>query len=413
MNDNLQQITFILEIVIAIIIVAVIVAAAVYAIMKLKISKLQKENNDDQIESNSKNQKSKQPSGTPGYSKHSIFNFMEFDRIEDNMIVQKNGKRFLMVLECQGVNYDLMSDMEKTGVEEGFVQFLNTLRYPIQLYVQTRTINLEKSIANYKTRLKDVEDKLNRMELEYSRNQEKGVFTKEEQDKAFYDLVKQRNLYEYSKDIIYNTEQMNKNRNVLNKKYYIIIPYYSEEAQNDNLDKEEIQGLAFSELYTRAQSIARALSSTGVTGKILSSVDLVDFLYVAYNRDESETYGIDTAMKAGYDELYSTAPDVLDKKKQELEQRIEEQAVADANNRIRIATQKEQEIKDMVDSMDDIISQKVKELLEDNKDYIGEDVANIALEDMEREEKEKEEGKTKNVGTKKKTKRTRKEAGVQ
>lgn len=412
MNDNIQQIRLILEIVIAIIIVAVIVAAVVYAIMKMRISKIKKEN-DEQIESSSKNKKSKQSSGPAGYSKHSILEFMEFDRIEDNMIVQKNGKRFLMVLECQGVNYDLMSDMEKTGVEEGFVQFLNTLRYPIQLYVQTRTINLEKSIENYKTRLKDVEDKLNRMELEYSRNQEKGVYSKEEQDKAFYELIKQRNLYEYSKDIIYNTEQMNKNRNVLNKKYYIIIPYYSEEAQNDNLDKDEIQGLAFSELYTRAQTIARALSSTGVTGKILTSVDLVDFLYVAYNRDESETYGIETATKAGYDELYSTAPDVLDKKKKELERRIEEQAVADANNRIRIATQKEQEIKDMIDSMDDIITQKVKELLEDNKDYIGEDVANIALEDLEREEKEKEEGKTKNVGTKKKTKRTRKEAGVQ
>lgn len=412
MNDNLQQITFILEIVMAIIIVAVIVATAVYIVMKVRISKLQKASSD-KIEGDINERKSKKSGGIAGYNKQSIFDFMEFDRVEDNMIVQKNEKRFLMVLECQGVNYDLMSDMEKTGVEEGFVQFLNTLRYPIQLYVQTRTINLEKSIANYKTRLKDVEDKLNRMELEYSRNQEKGVYTKEEQDKAFYDLVKQRNLYEYSKDIIYNTEQMNKNRNVLNKKYYIIIPYYSEEAQNDNLDKEEIQGLAFSELYTRAQSIARALSSTGVTGKILSSVDLVDFLYVAYNRDESETYGIDTAMKAGYDELYSTAPDVLDKKKQELEQRIEEQAVAEANNRIRMATQKEQEIKEMVDNMDDIITQKVKELLEDNKNYIGENVANIAIEDLEREEKEKKEGKTKNVGTKKKTKRVRKEAGVQ
>ena len=226
-------------------------------------------------------------------------------------------------------------------------------------------------------------------------------------------MIKQRNLYEYSKDIIYNTEQMNKNRNVLNKKYYVIIPYYSEEAQNDNLDKEEIKGMAFSELYTRSQAIARALSSTGVTGKILTSVDLVDFLYVAYNRDESETYGIDVATKAGYDELYSTAPDVFEKKKQELEKRIEEQAVAEANNRIRMATQKEQEIKEMVDNMDDIITQKVKELLEDNKNYIGENVANIAIEDLEREEKEKKEGKTKNVGTKKKTKRVRKEAGVQ
>ena len=412
MNDNLQQITFILEIVMAIIIVAVIVATAVYIVMKVRISKLQKASSD-KIEGDINERKSKKSGGIAGYNKQSIFDFMEFDRVEDNMIVQKNEKRFLMVLECQGVNYDLMSDMEKTGVEEGFVQFLNTLRYPIQLYVQTRTINLEKSIENYKARLKEVEDKLNKMEIEYSRNKEKGVYSKEEQEKAFYEMIKQRNLYEYSKDIIYNTEQMNKNRNVLNKKYYVIIPYYSEEAQNDNLDKEEIKGMAFSELYTRSQAIARALSSTGVTGKILTSVDLVDFLYVAYNRDESETYGIDVATKAGYDELYSTAPDVFEKKKQELEKRIEEQAVAEANNRIRMATQKEQEIKEMVDNMDDIITQKVKELLEDNKNYIGENVANIAIEDLEREEKEKKEGKTKNVGTKKKTKRVRKEAGVQ
>ena len=41
---------------------------------------------------------------------------MEFDGIEDNMILQKGGKRFLMVIECQGVNYDLMSGLEKNSV---------------------------------------------------------------------------------------------------------------------------------------------------------------------------------------------------------------------------------------------------------------------------------------------------------
>ena len=83
---------------------------------------------------------------TRGYNKQSITKFMEFDKIEDNMIVQKNGNRYLMVVECQGVNYDLMSSMEQTAVEEGFLQFLNSLRYPIQIYVQTRTVNLENSI---------------------------------------------------------------------------------------------------------------------------------------------------------------------------------------------------------------------------------------------------------------------------
>ena len=60
-----------------------------------------------------------------------------------------------MVLECQGVNYDLMSEMERTSVEQGFIQFLNTLRTEIQIYVQTRTVNLEDSIASYRERFKD------------------------------------------------------------------------------------------------------------------------------------------------------------------------------------------------------------------------------------------------------------------
>ena len=72
------------------------------------------------------------------------------------MIVQKNGNRYLMVVECQGINYDLMSEAEKVSVEEGFLQFLNTLRHPIQIYVQTRTVNLNDSIENYKKKLAEI-----------------------------------------------------------------------------------------------------------------------------------------------------------------------------------------------------------------------------------------------------------------
>ena len=78
------------------------------------------------------------------YNMQSIMDFMEFEKIEDNMIVQKKGK-YLMVLECQGINFDLMSEMEMTAVEQGFIEFLNTLKFEIQLYVQTRTVNLEDS----------------------------------------------------------------------------------------------------------------------------------------------------------------------------------------------------------------------------------------------------------------------------
>ena len=112
------------------------VVMAVFGLIGFLVYIVFKEKNKSKDnESESKNSSKKQTNSN-NQDKQSIFNFMEFDTVTDNMIVQKDGNRFLMVIECQGINYDLMSGIEKNGVEEGFVQFLNTLRYPIQIYIQ-------------------------------------------------------------------------------------------------------------------------------------------------------------------------------------------------------------------------------------------------------------------------------------
>ena len=129
-------------------------------------------------------------------NKQSIFKFMEFDDVIDNMIIQKNHSRFLMVIECQGINYDLMSGIEKTGVEEGFVQFLNSLRYKIQIYIQTRSIDLESSLKVYRERVADVENKLKRMQLQYQQMIESEEYSEEQLAKAYFEITKQNNLYE-------------------------------------------------------------------------------------------------------------------------------------------------------------------------------------------------------------------------
>ena len=74
-----------------------------------------------------------------------------------------------------------MSSMEQTAVEEGFLQFLNSLRYPIQIYVQTRTVNLENSIENYKRRVDEIEGILRRKEAEYESNKQSGLFDIEDE----------------------------------------------------------------------------------------------------------------------------------------------------------------------------------------------------------------------------------------
>ena len=262
-SDTTTQLIQMLVYILIPIVIAVfgLIGFLVYLFFKEKSQKNSEETNSPTKSSTSSNATNKQ----------SIFNFMEFDTVTDNMIVQKNGSKYLMVVECQGINYDLMSGVEKTSVEEGFVQFLNTLRYPIQIYIQTRSINLESSLVVYREKVKEVEMKLNNMQARYTQMRESGEYSQEQLKQAFYELTKQSNLYEYGKSVLQDTERMSLNKNILNKKYYIIIPFFSAEASGENLDKKEIEENAFSELYTRAQSLINAISVCGVRGKILKS----------------------------------------------------------------------------------------------------------------------------------------------
>ena len=148
--------------------------------------------------------------------------------------------------------------------------------------------------------------------MEYNKLEGLGVIGKE-LDNAKLELTREKNLYEYGIDIINNTERMSLNRNILRKHYYVIISYTPEEMSNSNYSKDEIKNIAFSDLYTRAQSIISALGVCGINGKILDSNGLAELLYIAYNRDDSEVYNLEKAFNSVYDEMYSTAPDVFEK----------------------------------------------------------------------------------------------------
>ena len=347
--------------------------------------------------------------GTPSksYNKQSIFKFMNFDKIEDNMIIQKNGKRYLMIVECQGINYDLMSGLEKNSVEQGFLQFLNTLRYTIQIYVQTRTVNLTSSIDTYRQKVNDIYYDLTEKQNRYNQKMRSGEYEPKDLEKEKYDIIRQKNLYEYGVDIVNNTERMSLNKNILSKFYYIIIPYYYDESDGSNYDNGEIENIAFSELYTKAQGIINSLAVCGVKGKILDSEEVMELLYTAYNRDESEAISLQRALGAGYEELYSTAPNVLDKRMKELDAKIQEDALVKANEIIIDVLEensKKKEVKAKEEKLDELIDRMAMEIIEENKKSIGEDVAEEA-------KKKIEESRTKEKGEEddgKKTKTTRK-----
>lgn len=337
------------------------------------------------------------------YTKKSIFKFMQFDKIEDNMIVQDNRQRYLMVIECEGVNYDLMSQVEKTAVESGFVQFLNTLRFPIQLYTQTRTVNIGESIQNYKNKLDITKKELDIKQQEYARFLKSDNYNEKQAELMRKEVLRMKNLYEYGRDVIEDIQKTSQNRNVLRKHYYIVVPYYSAEIGTDLLDEEEKKAMIFSELYTRAQSLIRALFSCEMKCKILNSNELVELLYIAYNRDESEIYSVDKAIKAGYSELYSTAPDVLDKRMKAIDKQIEENALQLARDAIdEVRAEKERKIKKKEKQFDELVRQMAEALLEDNKKYVGQEVTEKAIKKVNKTE---EGGEDDGQKTKKRTRK--------
>ena len=54
-----------------------------------------------------------------------------------------------------------MSEIEQMAVEEGFIMFLNTLKFPIQLYVQTKSIDLAENVKKYNEKVREFAEKQN------------------------------------------------------------------------------------------------------------------------------------------------------------------------------------------------------------------------------------------------------------
>lgn len=348
----------------------------------------------------------------------SVFRFMEFDSIEDNMIVQDGGTRYLMVIECKGINYDLLSGVEKTSVEQGFLQFLNTLKYEIQIYIQTRKVNLNQSIISYQEKLEKIKEDLRYEEMKLEDMQRDGSYTREEMLKEIKEVTKKRNLYDYGKDLIENTQQMAEDRDITTKQYYIIIPYYTEEiTSSGDFDKREISSMAFSELYTRAQSLANGLSECEVRGRILNSQELVELLYVAYNREQYDIYDFETYMSsAGYQTLYSTSEDVLDKRMRAIDEEIANKAKLKAVTAFEMASneviRRKKALEEKEQKMQEYIDNLANKIVDNEERAIGPELTKLTKENIKKmsktNKKVQEKPSTENKKVKKMTEEERK-----
>lgn len=267
--------------------------------------------------------------------------FIKFDKIANDMIYQNNGERYTMIIQCKGVNYHLMSEIEQMAVEEGFIMFLNTLKYPIQLYVQTKSVDLSENVKAYKEKVKEFSEKQNEVSDKYNEVEDDVDSTQEEIDYMKKEKLKYTNIAEYVSDITRYVEKMALNKYMLQRSFYIIFSYNKAElGTTEEFTKEEYEDLCYRELYTRAQAILGSLMTCSVSGRILTSNEIAQLVYTSLNKDDANLLSIKDALASGIFRLYTSSEDVLRKRTEMIDAELEEQARMRVEEAVKIAMQK-------------------------------------------------------------------------
>lgn len=189
-------------------------------------------------------------------------NQLDIEDIARDLVLQKDGSCCL-ILEVSAINFGLLSEEEQDATIFAYAQLLNSLNFSIQIVI----VSKQKDISDY---LKLLDARLAQTDSLLLKNQ----------------LLKYR---DFVRTIV-------RQGNVLDKKFYISIPYSSLElgiskstlslGSSRTLPRPapEILDRAATNLFPKRDHLIRLLTRIGIKARQLTNSELLQFFFDAYNR---------------------------------------------------------------------------------------------------------------------------------
>jgi len=216
----------------------------------------------------------KAPTLAPKSNPNSSQNTLQMAEVRDGIVIMNDGS-FRSVIMVKSINFDLMSPEEREAVEFSYQGFLNSLYFPIQISVRSQKIDLAPYI-----------EKLDKIRTEH--------------DNMLLALLME--------DYINFMDQLSQQTNIMDKKFYVIIPYFpvvdmqkpldaskglltgitamfSNKPQNQVTINETDLVKAKDELRNRVQAVLGGLMQCGIQGLPLDTQELIELYYDNYNPD--------------------------------------------------------------------------------------------------------------------------------
>lgn len=213
---------------------------------------------------------SQQPAPVPKSNPNSTQNTLLINEIRDGVVIMSDGS-FRSVVMLKSINFDLMSPTERESVEYGYQSFLNSLYFPIQIFVRSQKIDIGPYL-----------EKLDKIQSEH--------------DNMLLAMLMD--------DYIAFMANLSSQTNIMDKRFYVVIPFFpTADAQKvTQASKSLISGIfgkkdqavvineasleaAKSELRNRIQAVLGGLLECGVQGLPLDTQELIELYYDAYNPD--------------------------------------------------------------------------------------------------------------------------------
>lgn len=189
-----------------------------------------------------------------GKNESTAQDFIPIEKVEDGCLVL-NGGKYRKYIECSSTNYALKTDEEQISIEMIFQRFINSLTFPVVIFLQTKVIDNSK-------RLRKIQEDGSAV---------KRTFPALENYADQY-LGAMRNI----NDFIGNSTQ---------KKKYIILPY-DDVVSIDGMTEADTKEYIKRELENRCDIVMSGLAAIDVKTKVLNDEEIIELIYSSLYRDD-------------------------------------------------------------------------------------------------------------------------------
>jgi hypothetical protein len=192
--------------------------------------------------------------------------YLDIAAIRDGVVILKDGS-LRHVLMVSSVNFALKSNDEQEALIDGYVRFLNSLEFPVQVVIQSRKLNIDDYIMRLKAAEKKQTNELLRAQIvDYQAFIKELVELGEIMSKRFYVVVP------------YNPGMSSKkNKNFWERMKDVLAPAVSVRLREKLFEQRK------EELHLRTERVMGGLRSMGLDAQQLDTQTLIELYRNTYN----------------------------------------------------------------------------------------------------------------------------------